>query len=410
MIREIEITKYIFSSCIKDKKDIDWETIVYGFAVFVNDPKPLYGEIYKLELDDPEEIISKLPELHELFVEELAEAYVINKSSITIIELLESPFFNEKVRFFRTLKNVLVNRERKRIIQELPEMAALLDFSLSENEIKSAIKKKARTELKSNFKDWDKQVQEAPNVLPNSQIKEDVDADISNYYVSSRKQKSLSANLQKSLSANSKKEVKVISLFWIKYAVAAIFVLGFFVWQPTQNTNVELFAYYSNNVSSYTSAEFEELDYQPKVLSRKDYKKNDKKVEKRDIEYRSNNYAPRKSENIWLGLKYFNEGNFDKGKEILLKANVGEKSPKLLIFLAISQLNTNEIDKAISNLEFLKNLSDFEYLNDVSFHLAMAYIEKNKRDKAKFLLKELIKTDNKFTDQSKEILKKMRWF
>lgn len=195
MISEIEIAKYIFPLDIKDEKNIDWKTIALGFAVFENDPKPLYAEIYKLELADPEEIISKLPELHELFVEELAEAYVLDKSKVANIELLESPLFIEKANFYSTLKNVITKQERQRIINEFPISYEGLS-SFSEKELEGIVKKKARTDLKDKFKKWDEELKEEKS-------------DVVFY----------------SLAKKSKQKGKVISLSWVKYAVAASIVI-----------------------------------------------------------------------------------------------------------------------------------------------------------------------------------------
>jgi len=214
MINEIVIAKNIFLSHMKDETSIDWEAITLGFAVFENDLKPLYAEIYKLELADPEEIISKLPELHELFIEELAEAYVLDKSSVVNNELKESPLFKEKVSFFRTLKNVIAKQERKRIIQELPKMSNHLDFSFSENEIESALKKKARADLKEKFDKWDKEIISEENEVVYAKLH------------------SLDDQIDESLTTDVglKEKGKVISLSWIKYAVAALVVVsaGFF--------------------------------------------------------------------------------------------------------------------------------------------------------------------------------------
>jgi hypothetical protein len=76
----------------------------------------------------------------------------------------------------------------------------------------------------------------------------------------------------------------------------------------------------------------------------------------------------------------------------------------------LSQLNSNDIDVAISNLEFLKNKKDLKFSDDVKFHLAMGYIKKGNRKKSKIILKELIVNNSKFKSRSELILKKMRWF
>ncbi len=385
MSNEIEVAKNIFLLHLKDDKSIDWNAIVLGFTVFEIDPKPLYTEIYKLELDGPEEIMIKLPDLHQLFIEELAEAYVLDKSSVTNKELLESTLFNENINFFKALKNAISKQERKRIIQELPKMSDRLDFNLSDNEIKSAIKKKARIELKDKFDKWDKEL-----------VFENENQVIFETKIPQLKQRE--GNSTPDFSIEDKTKGKVISLSWIKYAVAAIIVLGFFIWQPTQSTNVELFAYYTKNINSLT-LDNNILEEESKILE----------ANERGGDYTFKDYSKIESEYIFEALNAFRQGNYDKTKKVLIELNPKEDS-EILLYLAISQLNTHEVDLAISNLEFLKKIKDYKYSNDVSFHLAMGYIKKNKREEAKFLLKELTKTENKFTAQSKEILKQMRWF
>lgn len=389
MINQVDIVKDLLAPLIHAEKGdltehINWNAITKGFIMHEVDSKPLYAEIYKLELADPEEILSKLPELHQLFITELAEAYVIDKSSITSRELLESPLFKDKVSYFRTLKNVIAKQERERIIKELPKMADHLDFSLSNDEIEYAIKKKARTGLTEKFDKWDKEL-----------ISEKENEKTYSSYID------LKDLTDKSLKPDFsvEKKDKVISLTWIKYlATAAILILAFFIWQPTQSSDNELLAYYSANLESLTNSNFNALDI----------KNTDGSERGGDIIL--NNYSKIETEKALAGLSYFKSGNYDRAKKIFIELKPMEHNNQILFFLALSQLNTNDIDASILNLEYLLIQPEFSFSDDVKFHLAIGYLKKGFRSKSKNLLKGLVANDGEIGQQASLILNEMRWF
>lgn len=177
-----------------------WETFTENLLDFKNDAKPLFTSIYSLELSDPEKIISILEDIYHSLIEELAENHVLGVHSKAIDYLLVSKndIFEKEVLFLTSLEKAIKKVERKRIKQDLPKAFDRLTFELSDESIALAIKKKEREALREKMKAWDQEL--AVTVEEPIQIFNDV------------------------------KETKVISLSWIKYAVAACFVLGVGVW------------------------------------------------------------------------------------------------------------------------------------------------------------------------------------
>jgi ribosomal protein S13 len=177
-----------------------WETFTTVLLDFEKNAKTVYAVIYSLGLKDAEKIISKLDTVYISFIKELAENHVLGIRSEAIDYLITSKnsTFEKEVRFFTDLQNAITKAERKRIKTELPKTFDKLSFQLSDDAIALAITKKEREALKEKMNAWDKELvtsEEAPVY-----------------------------------SVFAKKEPKVISLSWIKYAVAACLVLGLGVW------------------------------------------------------------------------------------------------------------------------------------------------------------------------------------
>lgn len=190
-----------------------WKKFSTDLVYFEEDAKPLYAGIYSLELDNPEKIIDKLPNIYVQFLKELVESYVLGHTSEATDYLLKTnnqAFFKE-VQFLQTMQQAIKSVERKRIKADLPKSYERLTFELSETEIANAIKKKGREDLKEKFKQWDNELEKEKRPLIYYSLKNE------------------SINKTKS---------KVISMSWIKYAVAACVVLatGIFYFKNTNST------------------------------------------------------------------------------------------------------------------------------------------------------------------------------
>jgi hypothetical protein len=230
MEREVQILQDLFIPVLRKDELFDaskcdglfWNKITSEFINFEQDKKPFYASIYSLELADAEKIINKLENLQLTFLEQLAEENVLGNTSAVIVKLEQTnPYFNEKVQFYKNLEKAIILSERKRIKSELPTMFEKYSFEMDENLLAMSIAKNERQILRDKMKDWDEEL-----------IESNSDLHTIRYSLSSEK---------KSLIFEEKNDkVKVISFSWIKYAVAACFVLGIGFWFYTSQNEIDL--------------------------------------------------------------------------------------------------------------------------------------------------------------------------
>lgn len=194
-----------------------WRNFSTVLVRFEENAQPLYTAIYGLELGNPELIIDKLPKIYAQFIKELAECYVLGQTSEATDYLVKTnnKTFLKEFQFFKTMQQAIKSVERKCIKTELPQSYDRLTFELSETEIDNAIKKKAREELKKKMKLWDAELEEEGDVVPVFSV------------VAPENKITLD-----------KTHSKVISLSWMKYAVAAsiIIAMGILYFKNTDPT------------------------------------------------------------------------------------------------------------------------------------------------------------------------------
>ena len=188
-----------------------WKNFSTVLVRFEENAQPLYTAIYSLELGNPEQIIDKLPKIYAQFLKELAECYVLGQTSEATDYLVKTnnKTFLKEVQFLKTMQQAIKSVERKRIKTELPQSYDRLTFELSETEIANAIKKKAREELKKKMKLWDAELEDGVPVISMANLEDEITSD--------------------------KTRSKVISLSWMKYAVAASIIIaaGIFYFKNT---------------------------------------------------------------------------------------------------------------------------------------------------------------------------------
>jgi hypothetical protein len=99
-----------------------WESFATALLDFEKDDTTCKTAISNLGLNNPERIISKLPNIYNSYVNELAENYVLGNESEAIESLLKSKnqVFEEEVRFLSNLDEAITDIERERIKAELP--------------------------------------------------------------------------------------------------------------------------------------------------------------------------------------------------------------------------------------------------------------------------------------------------
>ena len=187
-----------------------WEKFAKALPDYELDSKPLYALIYSLELDDPENVISKIPAISNSFIKELAEDYVLNGNSEIALHLIQNhnKAFEDEVSFLQTFQKAIKKVERKRIKEDLPQAHDRLSFELSENEMALVAKKKGREDLKAKMKSWDNEI---ANVTSEAPV----------------------------IAMTPKASSRVISLAWAKYAVAACSVIVFGTWFYLDNFKVD---------------------------------------------------------------------------------------------------------------------------------------------------------------------------
>jgi len=354
----VEIAKYTYELTFGSNAEYKWSSIA---QLFIEADK-VYDELVSKALINNDESKEDVLYWQDLFFMELAEQNADMDNDEPLAQKLKAhPLFLTNQKFISKLPGVTTDLGREMLIDDMIHNENA-DQLIPDELIKDVLKKKSRDELREDFEEWSEETDE---------IKEEKNSETS-------------------------KKRKYPYLRHI--AIAAVLVIGFFIWQPTQSTDKELFAYYSNNLKSYDSSNIEKLN---KAISNSNERGEDLILK---------NYSKLETEKALSGLSFYKAENYDRAKKIFTQLNPKKRNKQILLFLAISQLNTNEVDSAVSNLEYLLFEPNFDFTNETKFHLAMGYLKKGDRKKTRILLKELILSDSEIGDKANLILKEMRWF
>lgn len=216
--------------------DAFWDFLIKCFLNYEEDAKPTRTMLYALQLNEPELVLNQLPQLFNDFINESAENYVLGSHNNATAHLIaaQNPTFLARVSFFQTLVQAIKKVERENIKSTLPKYFDRLTFEVSDIELENVTKKRGREDLKSKFKEWDQELEVSTSMVLNSM-------------------KEVSTEVSKT---------KVFSLSWVKYAVAACFVLGGSLWFY-QNTNPEITP---NSNSVVVTDEDTTIVVKPKVI------------------------------------------------------------------------------------------------------------------------------------------------
>ena len=356
-----EIAKSTYELTFDSKAEYKWLNIGQLFI----ESDDVYEELTSKALITYNESKEDILYWQDMFFMELAEqSHELNNDEPLIRKLKAHPLFKSNQNFLNQLPKASSETGREMLIDEMIDNKDA-DQLIPDELIEDVLKKKSRDELRENFEEWSAESNEIGGV----------------------------AYLKTSESSEKSKYSYVNYL-----AVAAILIIGFFIWQPTQSTDKELFAYYSTNLQSITRNNFEKLNKE--VLTSNE----------RGEDFILNNYSKVETDKALSGLSHYKDGNYDRAKKIFKELNPKNRNKQILYFLAISQLNTNDVDSAISNLEYLIVQPNFNFINEAKFHLAIGYLKRGFRKKSKELLKELIKVDSEISKEANYILKQMRWF
>jgi hypothetical protein len=205
-----------------------WHQFATNFIYYEIDAAPVYAALYQLELENPEDVFEKLPQVYSSFIIELAEEYVLGNQSEITTKLLETKneTFLKEVAFFNTMKAVIIKTERNQLRKDLPQAYDRLVFELDEETLLQVAKKKSREDLRAKFEQWDGELVESKKY-----------PDVIKFSLSEEKKSDLDSNEIESIfrdeefvTNSTKSKGKVITLSWIKYAAVACLVLGLGVW------------------------------------------------------------------------------------------------------------------------------------------------------------------------------------
>lgn len=220
MEKEIKILKDLFIPVLqKDERFVEskcdsifWNKVTAEFINFEQDKKPFYLTIYSLNLVKAEQVLNKLESLLNPFLDQLAESYVQGYNSDFTQKLSKvSHYFNERVLFYKNLKKAIFLSERKKIKADLPTMFEKYSFQIDNKELIQATTNSERQYLRSKMKVWDEEL-----------------------LVENEEEKEITLHTQR-------QDTKTISLFtYIKYAVAACFVLGLGFWFYNNQNQIDV--------------------------------------------------------------------------------------------------------------------------------------------------------------------------
>lgn len=138
-----------------------WEEFAIDFVDYESNAEPVYLKLYKLSLNNPEQVFEKLDKVYDLFIKELAELYIKGQKDEAIIKLLNSKNtkFSNEVTFLNTLQNVIRKSERANLKKKMPFILKNLEFQLDDDILKNVAKSAARSTLKEKFNQWDKELE-----------------------------------------------------------------------------------------------------------------------------------------------------------------------------------------------------------------------------------------------------------
>lgn len=113
---------------------------------------------------------------------------------------------------------------------------------------------------------------------------------------------------------------------------------------------------------------------------------------------------------IVRAMKYYERENYGKARE-LFEANV-RKTPEnagLIVYMALCQMQTDKLQPAIQNLEYVLGLSNPPLEKQTQWYLALAHLKNNQTDKADELLQAIAQQpQHPFQDQAQKIVHKIK--
>ncbi len=114
---------------------------------------------------------------------------------------------------------------------------------------------------------------------------------------------------------------------------------------------------------------------------------------------------------ITKAIELYEDRDFESAKTAFEDALKDAKTNQdLAFFMSVSELFSNDIESAITNLHYLSELKDYKYKEDATFYLALAYIKDDQSFAAGKILWNIKRGGGKYAEQADQILDKMWWF
>jgi hypothetical protein len=108
---------------------------------------------------------------------------------------------------------------------------------------------------------------------------------------------------------------------------------------------------------------------------------------------------------IVQGMKLYDAEKFQEAYDVFTEnINQADDNEVLLFYLAITQLENDELKLAIQNLELISQDLDNIFYDASQWYLALAYLTDKQIKKSKKLLKEIINNDNQFSERANKLL------
>ncbi|MBI3139991.1 MAG: hypothetical protein HYZ15_15550 [Sphingobacteriales bacterium] len=331
------------------------------------------------------------------------EQHDIENSKAYLLILVENESLNIGVGKIDSFLNFIRDRNtpdslRGNLLQtiqslSLNEVRALLEQFTEEDEFENLVSKsfqiEKRRELKKNLVQFDTEYE-------NDSFDETI---TKAFQIEKREQLKKKLKVLDVESVSKKGKVVSMGTYLKAISIAASIILILVVWQPQHSSDKKLFADYSNSIDNSSINDFTQTE------------RINEQGGLRGEEEHFRNFTFDETLQLQEAIALVKQKEFEKAKGVFNRFHIEkEKNPGLVLYLSIAQLNSDDMEEAIKNLEYLNRLPAFSYTEETKFHLAFAYLKTGERKKAKELLNELITSKSKFSDKAQQTLKKIRWF
>lgn len=368
-----EILKNSYQLTFDTERDYDWMVIAEIFAGSEN----IESELHAQQLIDNNESKEKLKYWQDLFFMEIAERGVEFDDSVLLEKIKKNSLFKENVRFINQLPKATTELGRELLIDGLIDNKDA-DQLIPDHVIENVFKKKTREDLRKQFDEWSHEGAAAVNYKKYASYRP-----ASNY------------NREELISENEEKN----KYYKIWVAIAAILVIGFFVWQPTKSSDSNLFENYAyNDIVKENIGNVFQLKVETTIATR-------------GGSFTFEGFSKDDSQKAMEAILLIKEGEFLSGKSVLINLDVGSKmNDQLLFFLALAQSNSGDEKEALAHFNDLGEVENFIYKEDVEFQIAMTELKIGNRKEAKLKLAEIVEKGGKYKGVAEKVLGKIKWF